>query len=190
MHLEMKMIVALWGLLAIIWGTTGLYESKPIVKAQSSGSRALQTALLACGFLLLYRTSIGVEWLDRPIFDEGGWIPWIAVWIVFVGAVFAIWARIWLGSNWSGTAKLKAGHTLIRGGPYRIVRHPIYTGILIAVMGTAVAVNSLHALFAIPFCILSYGLKIRTEESLLIGQFGEGYLEYRRQVKALIPFLL
>ena len=107
-----------------------------------------------------------------------------------VGVAFAIWARTILGGNWSGMATLKVGHTLIRGGPYRVVRHPIYTGILAAVIGTAVADGSLHALFAIPLCTLSYWLKVRTEESLLIGQFGPDYLQYRQQVKALIPYLL
>jgi protein-S-isoprenylcysteine O-methyltransferase Ste14 len=190
MQLEMKVIVALWGLLAVVWGTTALYDTKPTVKAQSSGSRIVQTALLGCGFFLLYRTSIGVEWLDKPIILQPGWIPWIGVSIAFLGVAFAIWARTLLGSNWSGTAKLKAGHTLIRGGPYRIVRHPIYTGILVAALGTAVVGDSLHALLAVPFCILSYWLKIRTEESLLINQFGRDYLDYRHRVKALIPYLL
>src|SRR5271167_3272402 len=138
MHLEMKVIVAMWGLLAVVWGTAAWYDKKPTVKAQSSGSRLGQTALLLCGFFLLYRTSIGIEWLDKRIIQQRGWIPWIGVWFAVVGVAFAIWARILLGSNWSGTAKLKAGHTLICDGPYHIVRHPIYTGILIAVLGTAV----------------------------------------------------
>lgn len=190
MHLEMKLIVALWALLAVVWGTTALYDTKPTVRAQSSGSRLVQTALLACGFFLLYRASIGIEWLDKPIVDQRGWIAWIGVWITAGGVALAIWARTYLGGNWSGTATLKAGHTLIRGGPYRIVRHPIYTGILIAVLGTAIVNGSLHAMFALPFFILSYWLKIRTEETLLTSLFGRDYLQYRQQVKALIPYLL
>ena len=190
MNLEMKIIVALWGVLAIVWGTTALYDTKPMMKAQSSGSRLLQTALLICGLGLLYGRSYGIPWLDLPIIHERTWVPWLGVWMAGVGVAFAIWARTILGGNWSGMATLKVGHTLIRGGPYRVVRHPIYTGILAAVIGTAVADGSLHALFAIPLCTLSYWLKVRTEESLLIGQFGPDYLQYRQQVKALIPYLL
>jgi protein-S-isoprenylcysteine O-methyltransferase Ste14 len=190
MDLEMKVIIALWAVLAIVWGTTALYDTKPTVKVQSSGSRLLQTALLICGLGLLYRRSVGISWLDTPIIHKHMWVPWVGVCMAGLGVAFAIWARTNLGGNWSGMATLKVGHTLIRGGAYRIVRHPIYTGILAAVIGTAVADSSLHALFAIPFCTLSYWLKIQTEESLLINQFGHDYLQYRQQVKALIPYLL
>jgi protein-S-isoprenylcysteine O-methyltransferase Ste14 len=189
MDLEMKLVLALWGLLALVWGTNSL-STKPVMKAQSAGSRAFQTTLLACSFLLLCGQTVGISWLDHPVFQHIVWMPWAGVGTVAIGVGLAIWARMVLGSNWSGTAMLKVGHAFIACGPYRIVRHPIYSGILAAVLGTAVVRGTIHALLAVPFCILSYFLKLRTEEDLLISQFGHDYLQYRRQVKALIPFLL
>jgi protein-S-isoprenylcysteine O-methyltransferase Ste14 len=189
METKMRVIVALWGVLAIVWGTSALYDSKPTVKAQSSGSRLVQTALLLSGFFLLSKKSVGFGWLDQPMIHEQGWVQWAGVWVVLAGVAFAIWARITLGGNWSGPATLKVGHTIARRGPYRFVRHPIYTGILLGVVGTAVTAGSLHALLAIPLCGLSYFLKIQSEESLLIGQFGNEYVQYQQQTKSLVPFL-
>jgi len=190
MYPEMNVIIVLWGLLAVVWGTSSLYEAKAIVRTQSPASRLVQTSLLVCGFFLLFKRSTGIQWFDTPIVPQHGFLPWIGVWIVAAGVAFAIWARTTLGGNWSGSATLKAGHTLTRVGPYRLVRHPIYTGILTAMLGTAIASGFLHSILAVPVCILCYWLKIQTEEGLLISQFGQDYVQYRKEAKALIPYLL
>ncbi len=190
MTLPFQVIVALWGLLAIIWGTHALYDSRPTVARQSTRSRLPQSSLLLCGFAFISKRTLGIAWLDRVVIPAGAQTAWTGVWIVLIGVVLAVWARTILGGNWSGTATLKAGHTLVRSGPYRIVRHPIYTGILVGVLGTAIANGTLHALIAVPLCALSYWMKIQSEEDLLVGQFGQDYLQYRARVKALIPYLL
>jgi protein-S-isoprenylcysteine O-methyltransferase Ste14 len=128
--------------------------------------------------------------LDQPLLSRTPSVSWAGVAFVGAGIVLAIWARTILGRNWSGVAVVKAGHDHITGGPYQIVRHPIYTGILMAVLGTAVVRGTLHAMLAFPICLLSYWLKLQTEEDMLIRQFGHNYLQYRRRVKALIPYLL
>ncbi len=187
---KIRVVLFLWGLLALIWGLASLYDVKPVVTSQSGGTRALQTGLLACSFFLLGRAAIGVSWLDQPLLSRTPWVSWAGVAFVGAGIVLAIWARTILGRNWSGVAVVKAGHDLITGGPYQIVRHPIYTGMLMAVLGTAVVRGTLHAMLAVPICLLSYWLKLQTEEDMLIRQFGHNYLQYRRRVKALIPYLL
>jgi protein-S-isoprenylcysteine O-methyltransferase Ste14 len=186
---EMKVIMASWGVLALVWGTAALHDSMPITEMQSKRSRVVQTALLACGFGLLYIGPAGTLWFERRIFAGAPWISWLGVSAVLIGTGLAIWARSSLGGNWSGTAALKEGHILTRSGPYRFVRHPIYTGILAAVLGTALANGSLLALFAVPLCTLSYWLKIHSEERLLLTRFGSDYLQYRQRVKALVPYL-
>lgn len=108
----------------------------------------------------------------------------------WLGVGFAIWAREHLGRYWSGRVTLKEGHQLIRTGPYRVVRHPIYTGALVALTGVAVARGDLRGVVGVALSIVVFLRKIFLEERVLIGHFGDAYRDYRRQVRALIPFIL
>jgi len=100
-----------------------------------------------------------------------------------------VWARLVLGRNWSGTVTVKQEHTLVRQGPYVIVRHPIYTGLLAAGLGTAIAYGQIRGLIAVALFLLLFILKIRIEERFMREQFGDDYRIYQEQVKALIPFV-
>jgi protein-S-isoprenylcysteine O-methyltransferase Ste14 len=106
------------------------------------------------------------------------------------GCLFAIWARLILGANWSGTAKVKRGHELIVKGPYRFVRHPIYTGIITACIGTTLAIGEWRCIMGLIVVFLGLVLKMTQEERLMIATFPQAYPQYRRRVKALIPGLL
>ena len=99
-------------------------------------------------------------------------------------------ARFFLGRNWSGIVTIKQGHTLVRKGPYRFVRHPIYTGLLLAIFGTALAIGEIRALIGAGLVFALFVHKISLEESFMTEQFGADYADYRRNVKALIPFVL
>lgn len=106
--------------------------------------------------------------------------------ILVSGTIFAVWARIALGRMWSSSAKLKVGHELRTGGPYRIVRHPIYVGLLAMVVGS-VLIFGLILLPVFLFEIIGIVIKIRTEEKLMAATFGTEYLEYRKRVPMLVP---
>jgi protein-S-isoprenylcysteine O-methyltransferase Ste14 len=106
-----------------------------------------------------------------------------------VGIAFAIWARFYIGQNWSGAVTVKVGHELIRGGPYRWVRHPIYSGILLALFGTAVARRQLIGFIAVAFFLIGFLIKSRIEEQLMRKTFGDQYVEYSRSTGALVPRL-
>ena len=110
--------------------------------------------------------------------------------ITTAGLVFAIWARFMLGRNWSGTVTVKAGHELIRGGPYRFVRHPIYSGILVGLLGTAIGGGTLPSLIGLVIAFCGLRMKWRTEERFMAELFGAQYSQYTREVKAVIPGLL
>ena len=103
------------------------------------------------------------------------------------GIAFAVWARQYLGRNWSGTVTVKQDHELIRTGPYRLVRHPIYTGLLLAILGTAVAFGEWRGLLAFALLTGSLLLKLRVEERFMSESFPEPYARYRAEVPALIP---
>jgi protein-S-isoprenylcysteine O-methyltransferase Ste14 len=117
-------------------------------------------------------------------------IETIGVVLCMLGVAFAIWARNVLGENWSGAPQIKEGHELIQAGPYRLVRHPIYTGILLAMFGTGFGFGRIQSLVLFLFCFAALWLKLKVEESLMSQQFPEAYPAYRKKTKALIPYLL
>jgi protein-S-isoprenylcysteine O-methyltransferase Ste14 len=105
-----------------------------------------------------------------------------------LGIVFAIWVRRHLGRNWSGTPTMKEGHELITSGPYRFVRHPIYTGMLVALFGSALAGGLVWLVILVIFCV-NFLYRIPVEERYMMELFPNQYPEYRTKTKALIPFV-
>lgn len=108
--------------------------------------------------------------------------------LTVLGIVFSVWARFYLGSNWSASVTVKQNHELVRSGPYALVRHPIYTGICVAFLGTALEVGQIRALVGLLFSAAGYKLKSLTEEAMMEREFTE-YGQYKREVKGLIPFV-
>ena len=104
------------------------------------------------------------------------------------GLAFTVWARVHLGRNWSGSVTLKEGHELILSGPYAWVRHPIYTGLLMALLGSAVACGELRAAIGLGVVAAAFVRKLRIEERFMRESFPQQYPRYCAQVPALIPF--
>jgi protein-S-isoprenylcysteine O-methyltransferase Ste14 len=108
--------------------------------------------------------------------------------LTVAGLAFTVWARVHLGRNWSGTVTLKEGHELIRTGPYAYVRHPIYAGLMVALLGSAVACGELRALIGFVIVTAALVRKLRIEERFMRESFPEQYRDYCAEVPALIPF--
>ena len=106
------------------------------------------------------------------------------------GLAFCLWARLTLGRNWSGIVTLKENHELVVRGPYALVRHPIYTGLLAMFAATALTYGHVAGIIAILIVFFSFWIKLSDEEKLMLKQFPEAYRGYQRRVKRLIPFLL
>ena len=121
---------------------------------------------------------------------EADWIRALGCGLALAGAVLACWARKTLGDNWSVAVQLKAGHELVERGPYRWMRHPIYSGRLHAFLGTAVLIGEGRGLAALAIVFVSFWFKLRLEERWLGEQFGPAYAGYRARVKALVPGVL
>jgi protein-S-isoprenylcysteine O-methyltransferase Ste14 len=114
---------------------------------------------------------------------------WACVFIIAGGFSFAWWARVHLGELWSARVTVKERHRVVESGPYAIVRHPIYTGILAAVIATAAAKGTIPGLAGLVLIVLGFWIKARIEETWLSGQLEAGaYQQYRRRVPMLIPF--
>lgn len=126
--------------------------------------------------------------LTRRFLPVGGLLPILGTVLIAVGLGFSIWARRHLGRNWSAHVVVKEDHALIRSGPYARVRHPIYTGILLALLGTAVTIGEWRAILAVPFALLAFAVKSRLEERRMREIFPE-YEQYQRETAALIPFV-
>lgn len=180
---------ALWIGVGIVWAVTAV-RTKRTERVQSLGSRLIHLLLAVAGFTLLFKQGFGFGVLGRQVVPDSAAIAYTGLALTVAGLAFAIWARLLLGGNWSALVTIKRDHRIVRRGPYRVVRHPIYSGGLLAVLGTALVVGELRGLIALALIFTAWWLKLRLEEEFLEKQFGEEYVEYRRKVKALIPFVL
>jgi len=165
-----------------------MFTTRRTVRRQTGGSRVWQIGVVLLGFWLLFGSRTRLPWIDAAAFPVTTKVALAGLATTLAGVAFAIWARVTLGSNWSGVITVREGHTLERRGPYRIVRHPIYSGILTGVAGTALTFGSAHSILALPVCAFGFWLKILTEEHFMVAEFGDEYLRYRHEVRALVPF--
>jgi protein-S-isoprenylcysteine O-methyltransferase Ste14 len=181
-------IAGIWIFVGIFWFFSAL-STKRTIRRQTRKSRLIQAGLLAA-FVLVFQSKFSAEPLGWRFVADSIGSDLVGLSLTLCGAGFAVWARISLGRNWSGIVTVKEDHELVRRGPYAIVRHPIYTGALMALTGTVIARGELRGLFALGLACIALWLKVRTEEAFMQQQFGEQYREYQRHVKALIPGVL
>jgi protein-S-isoprenylcysteine O-methyltransferase Ste14 len=152
-------------------------------------------------FSLVHRIPLGMsyflmaDWhlpppLNRSVTPHADWGLAPGVLICVLGLFVTLWARWTLAGNWSSDVTFKQGHELIRRGPYRFVRHPIYSGILTMCLGTAIEIGRLHSWLALPLMMAAFWIKLKQEEALMLRHFPDEYPDYRKQVKALVPFVI
>jgi protein-S-isoprenylcysteine O-methyltransferase Ste14 len=176
-----------WLLLAAFWLMAAL-RSKKASRTEGSGERLVHIAFMAVGFALLYNSApSGLNWMNRSFVADRRWIDWLGAWLTLSGVLFAIWARATIGREWSGEVQIKQGHRLIRSGSYAHIRHPIYTGLLLAVSGTALANGEYRALIGLAVICLGFARKAKKEESFLAEQFGPAFEDHRRHTGFFLP---
>lgn len=140
---------------------------------------------LACALLVVPKAHRG--WLGYPFVPLNAATEWIGAAVTLAGLLLAVWARRSLGGNWSAMVTLKEGHELIRSGPYRRIRHPIYSGILLAFLGTALAVGRIAGLAAFAIAWASFWTKARREEAFLAQEFGDQFEVHRKRTGMFLP---
>lgn len=182
-------INAVWILVGIYWAL-GVVGAKPTVKRQSTLSSALQLAILCAAGLLVWDPATAIGFLGRRINSAAGWVQWLGLAATMGGCAFTIWAKACLGSNWSAIAAVKQHHELILRGPYAVVRHPIYSGLLLALAGTAIAVGEIRAFIGLGLSFIAFFLKSAAEEQFMREEFSGEYARYSQRVRRLIPFIL
>lgn len=175
-----------WAVLALVW-FVGLAFTKRTVRSQPAGARLFHLVLVLMGFALLGSHWFDSGWLSARIVPVSEGLRWTGVAATMAGCAFAIWARLTLGSNWSGRATVKADHELITWGPYSVARHPIYTGILLGGLGTSLVTCEWRCVLGIVLLALAFLVKMSQEERLMMQTFPVDYPAYRNRVKALVP---
>ncbi|MGA2429578.1 MAG: isoprenylcysteine carboxylmethyltransferase family protein [Candidatus Acidiferrum sp.] len=176
----------LWILFCLYWLVSALNRKKT-KRRESSGQRMAYVLPLVVAFYLLYHQGLRYPWLLARFVPDTTTVQWLAVLVMASGVAIAFWARFHLGANWSGVVTLKEGHELIRTGPYRTIRHPIYTGILLAFLGNAVALGEVRGLIGLAIIWLSFYVKARREESFLAQEFGTRFNEHTQHTGMFLP---
>ena len=164
---------------------------KATARRESLSSRLSHVVPLLLAVVLLWARRLPLPILDERFIAQAAWPFWAGAALTATGLLFTVWALacIW-ATNWSGTVTIKQGHELIMTGPYAVVRHPIYTGLLLAFVGSALARAEFRGILAVALAFWSLWRKLRIEESWMREQFGEAYQAYSRRVAALVPFIL
>jgi protein-S-isoprenylcysteine O-methyltransferase Ste14 len=175
-----------WYAFMIYW-IVSASRLKQIKQEEDPGGRLFHIAVIVAAFYLLFRTSFGIAILDSRFIPYDLRILYAGVVLTWLGVAFAIWARHSIGANWSGRVTLKVDHQLIQSGPYAYVRHPIYTGLLVANAGTALFIGKWRCVAAIVIFLIEMSRKARKEEKLMLSAFGDQYAKYRHNTGFLIP---
>ncbi len=173
-----------WLALVFFWLIGALFVHKTRSR-ETRLQRVQHVAPMYLGFILIFvKRNSGL--LDYRLYSNNS-VAWFGTLLTLAGVLFAMWARVIIGRNWSGIVTLKQGHTLIREGPYQFTRHPIYTGFIAGAIGSALSAARIDAWIGVAIIIVAFFFKLRREESLMIGEFKEEYESYKRQVPALFP---
>ena len=184
-----QIINTCWGVFILVWLLAAIFNKRTVYR-ESSGQRLRYTILLLIGWFLIFRGyRLSYPFNLRVIPASDAMLVAAAI-LCIAGVGFCLWARAVLGRNWSGTVTLKENHELIMRGPYRLVRHPIYTGLLAMLIATVIQQGHLAAIIGLVITFASLWIKLLIEEELMSNQFPDQYPAYRRRVKRIIPFLL
>jgi protein-S-isoprenylcysteine O-methyltransferase Ste14 len=193
-----QVIIGCWVVLLGFWTISALL-TKRAQKRQSFRKRVWYGLFTLLSYLLLLE-GLNTETTGRllkppiyplyvPVLPNSAAVSVIAVVLSILGVLLALWARVILGKYWSDTVDVKKGHELVQSGPYAVIRHPIYTGLMLLFLGTAIAIGALGGFLGLIALFISNWIKLKQEEALMTDQFPEAYPKYKAKTKALIPFL-
>ena len=179
------LILACWVSLGVYWNISAR-SIKSAAEQQNLAARLARMPVWL-GFVLFVAAWVhpfGPVAIRRTMFSDS-----VAVAICVLGLFVATWSRKVLGAEWSRDVELKQGHKLVERGPYRFMRHPIYTGHLLMGLGTAIASGLLVAFVGLASFVGGFWIKLNQEERLLLRGFPDEYPAYKARVKALIPYV-
>ena len=178
----------LWVAFLVIWLIWAI-RAKPTRVRESVSSRLSYVVLTIAAFYAMFSGDIPAGWLHTRLFAANLGTEVLGIVITAAGLVFAVWARAYLGGNWSGAVTVKVGHELVRTGPYRWVRHPIYSGMILAMAGTALERRQVRGVIAVVLLYAGFKIKSKIEEQTMAATFGQAYADYMKTTGAILPKL-
>ncbi len=184
--LERTLIGILWLAWAVYW-IAAARRTASNQRTESVLVGASYRVPLLIGIILMVSSSVSPPGVGFVLWPHNPYILGIVDVLTIAGLSFAVWARLHLGKYWSGRITLKVDHRVIQTGPYAWVRHPIYSGLILALFGTAISIGTVQAFFGFAFIFASFLRKLTLEENWLQLHFGEEYELYQKRVRALIP---
>lgn len=185
-RIAFALAVCCWIILWVYWFLSARNQ-KSAKKRESGLERMRQILPMAACHILLFEPFMGFGWLGWRFITKRPGVELTGLLLTALGVAFAIWDRAHLGANWSGAVSIRAGHELIHTGPYRRIRHPIYTGMLLATVGTALVVGQLRGLLAVAICFAAFFLKASKEERRLAKEFGDSFETHARRTGMFLP---
>ncbi len=182
----------LWAVFGLYWVGVALRRKSAAAEAVPQAGephlfRVLRLSILATTFALLFWQRLAIGFLGWRFVPPLPALAYAGFVLSLAGLAVAVWARIHLGQNWSDKVVVQAGHQLIRTGPYAHMRHPIYSGVLLGVAGTALAVGEWRGAIAFLLLLANYAVKARKEDRILADHFGEGFVRHARDAGFLLP---
>ncbi len=163
------------------------FKTRSNEKRESSASRYFVMVLMILGYYCLFGSAIPIVFLHKRFVPSTLLVVIVGGVMTWLGIGLCLWARYHLAENWSARVTIKVGHELIRTGPYSYFRHPIYSGLLLAAMGTAIAFGEIRGLLGVGFILTGFLIKANKEEKMLIAQFGSSFEEHRQHTGFLLP---
>jgi protein-S-isoprenylcysteine O-methyltransferase Ste14 len=190
-----QLIAVCWAIFIVVWFVAAFFTKRTVERLNSVWRLIWILAAVALVFGATAGRGGAYLWGLLPPVLNVTWphtatIGVIAAAITVVGLLITLWARYTLGSNWSGTVTFKENHELITSGPYAFARHPIYTGLIVMLLGTVMISGHAFAFVLLLLGTVVLWLKARDEERMMTKHFPDAYPPYKRRVKALIPFVL
>lgn len=181
------LLIICWGAFLIVWGVGAIYNA----------NKALATQKQSGGWLFSWGIGVILVWAILFLVPHAVWKSFIfdIFWLRILGLVlllastaFTLWARYTLGLMWTSAPIIKSEHVLHTDGPYRITRHPIYTGLLGMLIGSLLMTGGGAWIVGVVVALVFFEVKIALEERLLLSTFGEQYVQFKKRVPQLIPF--
>ena len=186
----LQTIYTLWVAWVVSWTVARLWSNRT-EKRGGIAAELFFRVLLFTGAILLFAFPPDPRYALVQLWHLGDALKWILVAMTAAGLLFTWWARIHLGGLWSDWVTKKAGHHVVDTGPYRLVRHPIYLGLIIAGFATAIEKGTSFALFGAGIMTVAFYIKARREERFLRAVLGENaYDLYARKTAMLVPFVI
>jgi protein-S-isoprenylcysteine O-methyltransferase Ste14 len=178
---------ACWFLFFAYWLYAAIRKRKAAKRRDSAIGRMGQLLPMAAAYILMFSDAAHWGWLGMRFLPRSVELEVVGAVLTAAGLGMAIWARRYLGANWSAQVSIRADHELIRTGPYRWIRHPIYTGMLIGLAGTELVLGENRGMISFAIAAASFYFKARKEEIFLAQEFGSRFQEHTRNTGMFLP---